>query len=161
MQKVRIYEHIRRGCSVFIVHFRNHNCCVLARSACVSCSGERWAAQLEQEALAVLDASDTLGQTPDDVADAESTSEVLVALRAHVQTCVRDALAAHTLSQSESQSQSTAAASADAHSSPPARVDSPPHAGAATGAARNSLRSAVESRRLYVRLCCYPLFFCL
>ena len=123
----------------------------------------------------MLDATDTLEQTPDDVADAESTLEVLSALREHVQTSVRDALAAQSLSPSQSPTAATstaaarlaaagapeapppaahppspiaAAASADAHSSPPARVDSPPHGGAATGAARNYLRSVVESKRL-------------
>ena len=155
---------------------------VYEHETCVSCSGERWAAQLEQEALAVLDATDTLEQTPDDVADAESTFEVLSELRAHVQTCVCEALAAQSQSQTTPTSTSTstaaasapqapppaahppspiaAAASTDARSSPPARVVSPPHG----GAARNFLRSAVESKRLYVRpfkFCCTSYLLCL
>ena len=124
----------------------------------------------------MLDATNTLEQTPDDVADAESTVEVLTALRENVQTCVREALAAQSQSQTAPTSTSTAAApsseapphvvhptspiaasaSTDARSSLRARVESPPPGGAATSAPRNYLRSAVESKRLYVR----PFKFC-
>lgn len=149
--------------------------------------GDGWAAQLEREAFAVLDTTDSLAQTPVDVSDAESTYEVLGALRVRVQNCVNEAIAAQSTPMTTSAAATTTTtitltpplSDRPASPSPPqpqpqpqsgvppqmrllagaasatpatTRAESPRGSSSSAGARNsNSLRSAIENKRLYVR----------